>query len=293
MGCKISPANTRKFWFSLGLLFVGYAVFDFWASAAAAPLLDGTADEDITIPLVGALAGCLLAQFGVIAAWGVLGLTRPGARWLGGLVAAALLLSLALLGAAVGQTRNLDWWFRRELFRLLPAAYLGAQIPIWALNLRGSFRLATTTAVAPAPRTFTLRGVFLATGIVAATLGLMVFDRPAQPASDILASLAVCMLCFAAFSLLTVVPCLLSVFWSRTPRQGALFLLAYIGLLPLGALIAQLTYRVSGGFEEFLSLPVNCAVIVSSITITLFGSFSVLRHCGVVLLWGKPEPNGD
>lgn len=293
MGRKISPAINRESWAPLLLLLVCYAVFDFWASAAAAPLLDGTADEDVTIPLIGALAGCLLAQFGAIAAWGALGVARPGARWLGGLVAAALLLSLVFAGAALGQTRNLDWGILCELLPLLPWAYLGAQIPIWALSLGGRFRFATTAAVAPVPRTFTLRGVFLATGIVAATLGLMLFDRPAKPASDVLAALVVCMLCFAAFSLVAVVPCLLSAFRSRTPRQGALFLLAYIGLLPLGALILQLTYGESGGFEEFLSLPINCAVTVSSIAITLFGSFSVLRHYGVMLRRGKLAPNED
>lgn len=280
----------------LALLLIGFALFDFWVPAILDSLLQGRVAEEITIPAIAAIIGCLLAQLGVVASWGVLGVSHPITRWVSGLLAAAALLFFACTGAAfvlpVHDWRALIELLLAGLLLILPLAYLGVQIPIWAMSLGWGCRFAAAGAPDAPPQQFTLRGLFIATAAVVAILGLL---NLLMHTEEVVNLIGLCLLGGLVWGLLAVLPCLLSAFVPKTPRKGAALLFAYIGVLSLGVpTIALMTSGIWGRGDEFIALAtwtIWGATVFTSIAGTLFGSFYVLRHYGYSLQRTRVEPN--
>lgn len=270
------------------LILLGYALFDFWVPAILDSLLQGCVAEEIAIPAIAAIVGCLLAQLGVVATWGALGAASPVTRWVSGLFAAAGLLFFACTGATFELPVH-DWGSMIDpllagLLLILPLAYLGVQIPIWAMNLGWGCRFAAAEAPDAPPRQFTLRGLFIATAAVAVILGLL---NLLMRSEEVVNVVGVCLLGGSVWGLLAVVPCLLSAFVPKTPRKGAALLFAYIGVLSLGVpTIALMTSGIWGRGDEFIAFvtwTIWGATVLTSIAGMLFGSFCVLRHAGYSL----------
>lgn len=293
MQTRLSQSISSGPKFPLALLLLGYALFDFWFLAIFDWLLQGRVDEDVVIPLIAAIVGCFLAQLGVMAAWGVLGVGRPVTRWVSGLLAATVLLCFSYTGAAI-VTSAPDRDTLLVLLLFLPPAYLGVQVPIWALKLGWGCRLAAAGAPDEPPRQFTLRGLLITTAAVAATFGLLNVVMRSEEAVNLI---GVGLLGGSVWGVLAVVPCLLSAFVSKTPRKGAALLFAYIGVMSLGVpTIALMTSGIWGLGDEFIALAtwtIWGAIVFTSIGGTLFGSFCVLRHYGYALRRNGIETKGD
>jgi hypothetical protein len=293
MQTKLSRSISSGPKFPLALLLLGYALFDFWVPAILDLLLQGCVAEEITIPAVAAIVGCLLAQLGVVAAWGVLGVARPVTRWVSGLLAAAGMFCFVCTGAAFVTSIH-DWMELLSLLLVLPLAYLGVQIPIWSMSLGWGCRLTAAGAPDAPPKQFSLRGLFVATAAVAAILGLL---NLVMRSEEVINLIGLCLLGGAVWGLLAVVPCLLSAFVPKTPLRGAAFLLAYVSVLSLGIPpIALLASGVWGHGDDFIALATYTiwgATVFTSIAGTLFGSFCVLRQGGYSLRRVTREPAGS
>lgn len=276
------PASSREPSSPLVLLAVFYGLFDFLAPAMVGPFLKGNrGSEFIVFSLLAAIAGCALAQFGALAAWGVLGTGRPIVRWTGSLATAAILLCCLFAGAIVGE-KNVPRW--RELFgplQILPLAYLSVQIPLWTMSIGRGYRIVAAGAAAPPPQRFTLRGLFLATAVVAATLGLLQVGRTAEARGETIVVIAVCLIGGSAWGVLAVLPCLLSAFLSSTPNRGVAFLLFYGAVLSPTLFIAPLV--LSGSRPPDFGFAAAYGVFCGAVAVTLFGSGLVLRNAGYQL----------
>lgn len=261
-----------------------YGLFDFLAPAIIGSLLEGDrGGEYIAICLVAAITGCALAQFGALAAWGVMGTGRPISRWTGSLATAAVLFSLLYLGASLGRKDAPRWQELFDPLRALPLAYLSVQAPLWTMGLGWGYRIVAAGTVAPTPRRFTLRGLFFATAVIAATLALVQVGQPAELRGETVVVIAICLVAGSAWGILAVLPCLLSAFLSSTPDRGVAFLLAYVAVLSLVLLGALLAFGGRGPLPEALGVAATCGAFCGASALTLFVSFLVLRNDGYKL----------
>lgn len=302
MQTKLSRSISSGPRFPLALLLLGYALFDFWVPAILDSLLQGRVAEEIAIPAIAAIVGCLLAQLGVVASWGVLGVASPVTRWVSGLLASAGMFCfvctgaafVALMHAGAAFVTSNEWMELLGLLLVLPLAYLGVQIPIWAMRLGWGCRFAAVGAPDKPPRQFTVRGIFIATAAVAAILGLL---NLVMRSEEVVNLIGVCLFGGSAWGLLAVVPCLLAAFLPKTPLKGAAFLWAYIGVLSLGippiALLASGAWGRGDDLIALVTWTIWGATVFTSIAGTLFGSFCVLRHGGYTLLRVTLEPAGS
>lgn len=281
------PTNPRRPLFPLVFLLTCYAIFDSVAPAVLFGLLEQI-DFGVAVLLYVTILSCVLAQLGVLAAWGVLGTARPIARWSSGLLAAALLGAL-LTSETFDETSPSKWRERFEVLQALPLAYVGVQAPIWALSLGLGFRIIAAGTTAQTPQRFTLRGLFFATAVVATALGLLQAGAWAGSRDDAFSAIAFCALGGPAWGLLAVTPCLLFALGTNSPVRGAAYLLAYVGAL---ALALRGVHLASGGTDPLFELLSGFAAICGPTAFTLFGSFLVLRHYGYSLRRIPPEPPG-
>jgi hypothetical protein len=274
------------------LLAAFYGLFDFLAPVITGPLLDGRRGGYFAFSLVAAIAGCALAQFGALAVWGVMGTGRPIVRLTGSLATAVLLLCSLFAGGIIG-AKDLPRW--RELsapLQILPLAYLSVQIPLWAMSIGWGYRIVAAGAIAPPPQRFTLRGLFFATAVVAAALGLLQVAWPAEARGQTIVMIAICLIGGPAWGVLVVLPCLLSAFLPSTPNRGIAFLLAYGGVLSLALIGADLAFSDPGSPPGAFDL-LAFELFFGTIAFTLFGTFLVLRNYGYKLRRIKIEPPGS
>ena len=279
-----STAGSRGPSSPLALLLTCYGLFDFLAPAITGPIVDESrGDEILAVSLVMAIVGCALAQFGALAVWGVMGTGRPIARWTRSLATAAVLLGCLFAGAKIGTKGGPSWRDFGEFLQVVPLAYLSVQIPLWTMSVGWGWRLVTANAAAPPPQRFSLRGMFIATAVVAATLGLLQLGRPADVREETIIVIAGCLVGGSAWSVLAVLPSLLSAFLPSTPKQGIAFLLSYgaaISLALVGAALALGGPRSAAPDFGFVAI---YGAFCGAVAFTLFGSGLVLRNDGYQL----------
>jgi hypothetical protein len=178
----------------------------------------------------------------------------------------------------------------QQFLQVVPLAYLSVQIPLWTMSVGWGWRLVAAGTIAPPPQRFTLRGMFIATAVVAATLALLQLGQPAEFRGETVAVIAFCLIGGPIWSILAVLPCLLSAFLSSTPHRGIAFLLAYGAALSLAFLGAVLAFGGRGPRSEALGGLAMYGVFCGAVAFTLFGSFLVLRNDGYQLRRIKIEP---
>jgi hypothetical protein len=285
-----STAGSRGPSFPPAMLVGIYGLFDFLAPAIAGPLAEGNrVGEELAIAFATAIVGCALAQFGALAVWGVMGTGRPIARWAGSLATAAVLLGCLFAGAKIGTKGGLSWREFGEFLQVVPLAYLSVQIPLWTMSVGWGWRLVAAGAVAPPPQRFTLRGLFFATAVVAATLALLQLGQPAESRGEAIAVIAFCLIGGPIWSIVTVLPCLLSAFLPSTPHRGVKFLLAYGAALSLALVGAALAMGGPNSAAPDFGFVAIYGTFCGAVAFTLFGSFLVLRNDGYRLRRVKIE----
>ena len=281
-----SPSAAREPWFPIVLLLVLYGLVDFWAPAIAAPLLNERERENVAITLSVAFIGCVLGQLSAAAAWGVLGVGRPVVRWASGVATAAAALSLVFAGDMLAGARGSQWpdlLDLLDLLRALPLAYLSAQAPIWVLSCGWGWRFVAPGAAVASPQRFTLRGLFIATTIVAVALALPLVGRLPATRDEGLFAIALCLIGGSIWGLLAIAPCLFAAFLPRTLGRGVAFATFYVAALWLGVAAAMLASGGRSPAGERALLLLLCVSYFGSLAFTLAGSCFVLRHCGYAL----------
>jgi hypothetical protein len=277
---ETSPSS-RKSWFPFGFLLACYVLFDL----SAPPIIDATQDirghPSAIGFLYGAITANLLGQFGALAAWGALGTGRSSVRWMGSLLATALLTSLLFVGIAHSWRNDIGWRDLRTMLRLLPLAFLAAQFPAWALDIGWGYRIvAVETDPVPWHR-FNLRGLFFAITVAAAIFALLRVEIGSErkSAQQVAAAASECVVVGLVWGALGVLPCLLSVLCARNPASGCSFLAAYACTIALAAIGAT----SAPGSSDGLSAPALVFGFLGGAASSLCGSFFVLRSQGYLL----------
>ena len=288
-----SPGAAREPWFPIVLLLVSYGLVDFWAPALAKPFFNDRESETVGITLAMAFVGCVLGQLSAAAVWGVLGVGRPVVRWASGVATAAAALSLVFAGEMLTGERGPQWPELLDLLRALPLAYLSAQAPIWVLSCGWGWRFLAPGAAAPSPQRFTLRGLFIATTIVAVALALPLVGRLPATRDDGLFAIALCLIGGSIWGLLAIAPCLFAAFLPRTLGRGVAFATLYVAALWLGVAAAMLASGGRSPADERALLLLLCAIYFGSIAVTLAGSCFVLRRYGYALRRIKIEADSS
>jgi hypothetical protein len=200
---------------------------------------------------------------------------------MGSLATAAALLCCSFAGAIIFAKEVPQWRELSKTLQILPLAYLSVQTPLWTMSIGWGYRIVAAGSAAPPPQRFTLRGLFFATAVVAATLGLLQIGRTAEARGETIVVIAVCLIGGSAWGVLAVLPCLLSAFLPSTPNRGVAFLLAYGGALAVALTGAVLAFSRPGPPDALGLLAIG--IFFGTIAFTLFGSFLVLRNDGYKL----------
>lgn len=281
----------RRPWFPFALLLACYALFDCLAPTAFA-LLGKILDPQEFPPLsmicvLLTTIGCLAGQFGALAAWGVLGTQPPRGHWLASLFAAAASLLLTGAVAAVAIDGKI-WREVRDALLLSPITFLAVQIPVLAMRLGWGYRVTITDQSLPAPRRFTLRELFFATGVIAASLALLQIGAKNGPRPGTAGVAGGCALAGIVWGLFAVLPCLYSALMAKDGVMGGFFIASYA----IGAALTATAVALALGSRDTIDILLLCSVIFGVAAFTLHGSFLVLRHCGYRLRRIQPGTSG-
>ncbi|HUY88971.1 MAG TPA: hypothetical protein VMV10_09575 [Pirellulales bacterium] len=275
-----SMVGSRKPCLPLTALLICYALVDCLAPAAVSPIVAALHPSDYLPPSVAFFGGCLLSQFGAIATWGVLGPGRAIVRWTKSLLATALLSSALFAACTLFSQSEPDWQNFLNFQQCLSVAFLGLQTPVWTLSLGWGYRLCAPGSTTTTPQRFTLRGLFFAIGVVAATLAVQRVGAAGEPSSlGVAISIGIIGWTGSAWGLLAVLPCLLTAFLPAAPKRGVKFLAAYVSAISIAPVLAVLVSNEPDRFGFLLMYAAFCA----SVAFMLFGSFLLLRRHGYSL----------
>ena len=282
--------------FSLAVFVPVFAVFNLVAPAFAAEIQSEV--------IVAITLGAVVAQFGLLAIWAVLGSQRLLVRWPLTLLATALLYWFALAGMAIagmpGRALREAAWSTL----LVPAIFLAVQLPLWLFKAAVGCRIAIADAddsseAAPS-RQFGLQEMFGATTAMAlvfglARAGLSGLDRTGDLAGsgvNMWSYLgAACLFC-ALWSTFITVPCVAAVFLADSRAAGSVAMLVYTLMMSLfvSAVISSLTHPEAFGRGFVYLFAFNVGIVL-----VMLGCLNIARACGYVLLRaaGKPDESED
>jgi len=246
----------------------------------------------------GLLWGSVAAELGLLAIWASLGprkaLIQLPATMLAMLgLYGAFLLGLLRMEGGSGPVRDMG---RGVLF--LPLLFLAVQSPLWAFRIFGGHRIALRTdREQPCPiesRQVGLRHLLAATALVAVALSLARtgIPKPTRAASGpdpAFALLVACLLC-AAWSALSVLPCVWAAYVARGRGLAAVAIAVYVtGMALIVWLILQMASSTGPPFEFGVFL----LVFHGTLAAVTLGTLHLLRACGYILLRaGGERPSG-
>jgi hypothetical protein len=297
----VMTTSDKRLWW-LAAIAVLFAVCDFALlplvyAQATAPAGANTA----VATLVPLLMGCVISQFLVLSMLAVLG---PGTDWINqGIV---WLVGVALMGSYFSGTIaamkvhfdiiDLGHSMALGLFAV-PAVFCGCQIPLWAL--RGIFRWRTAVPgrLAQNPGQMSIRGILIATAVVAIVLTLCrvghwienlqwVPQQSAPPLSALIWWTGIGIVAAVLLAVSTVVVPLTMLFALRA-RSGVMGIAMSAGYLAACICTFVFIERVASRrmlqLDEFLFVSMHYL----GITAPLLATYAILRWAGYRLIWGR------
>ncbi len=233
------------------VLILGFWVCDLFFRAIA-----GSHDTPywIGLPCIGAV----IAQLGLVAAWGVFAPQRLPLRLM---ISVLLALSLALaLVAGMWASTDLSSSFDSEAFFMLlalPLWLLAVQAPLWVLKFARGARISSGDTSSSGARQFGLQELLTLTALVAVALGLaqVVVQSDSYGGRGPADWSPIVWACgyLALWSGLVVLPCIWGVLLTRNPLTGTAIVGGYqIVLVLVAATVVIATSRMASivGFWE-------------------------------------------
>lgn len=244
--------------------------------------------------LLSIFFGSVLGQAGLVLLWAVLGPQQALARWLSSLAVGLVLISAFLCGTLfVSHPPGLD----RDMlafFFLLPLGFLILQWPLWLFKLATGFQIVREAeaeqAQSRASRQFSVLYLLGMMTVLAVVLGLARAGMSSFPGGwmeGAWATLAMVSLFYGFLISLGAIPCLLAAFRMSSASRGLVAMGLYSSVLAF--VIVVLIMALSGGRMpgEFMLV---VFVTLWTAFLIVFGSLSLLRSCGYVMVRAGRKP---
>jgi len=258
------------------------------------PMLDASQPLVWAAAAAGLMWGLPFAELGLLAIWASLGPRKALIQ-----LPTTMLLMLGLYAAFLLGLLWMDGWSQpvRDIGRavlFLPLLFLAVQSPLWVFRILGGHRIALRTdREQPSPiesRQVGLRHLLAATALVAVALslartGIPKPTRAANGPDPAFALLVACLLC-AAWSALSVLPCVWAAYVARGRGLATVAIAAYMtgmSLIVWGILQVASSTGPPSEFAVFLF------VFHGTLAAVTLGTLHLLRACGYVLLRAGSE----
>ena len=241
--------------------------------------------------------GTFAAQIGLLAIWAVLRPQRWVVRLPVTLAYAALFYTMLIMGMTVAEPFGPEWPEVARTYLFLPLVFLAVQSPLWILRIGGGYRIVRADPekdLSPTgSRQFHLQHLFVATGVVAVSLGLASLGVSEE--GDLAGTvtwgplLLVCLAC-AGWSAFSTLPCLWAGLVARHKRTSTVVMAVYVlGMTAAALAIASASARGSPPGDAvgvFLLFHVGLVGV-------MLGVLHAIRHWGYVLRGsGRPVRKG-
>lgn len=257
-----------------------------FSMAPVLSLLPGTRVVPLIPPLLLAIVGCVLAQGCLLAAWLAWSDQPFAARLTRHWIFAAILYLVWLAGLAVTFPNRLPVGFFVGL--AVPLVSLAAQFPLWIARQGLGWRLVRgERSDLSASKPLTIRGLMVATVVVAVTLALA---RVAPSPDGKPLGLAWLAMAIAAsvISTITMLPASTLLFWPAAFGRGtcwaALYASGWVASIWLVVLVVWLW-----GLSELPPWPIvaGLSVLIPSFAATVVLAAAAARSRGYRLVWGR------
>ncbi len=248
-------------------------------------------DQGPTLPqgiIVPTLVGCTLAQGSLLAAWLVWSDAPFSRRFLWHWIIAGCLWCIWLVGLALGASPK---QFREVGFTValtVPVVSLGAQFPFWVARLLFGWRLVRTTAAPAREQPLSIRDLFLATFLVAASFAVARLSPAARQEQEFRFAWGLFMTVAATFSLIAILPAATMLLRPRPFNRAVKYSLAYasVPIILLWCAVAVVRfYGLTNLPPWFMFVGMTGLILAYAGTAIL--AAAVAREHGYLLAWGR------